>query len=100
MRSTRPLRLEALEDRTAPTDLGTATLLTAVSNVPPPAPAATAPQNPTPTTTSGAFVGGLMDPNAPNQAPTTPMVPVGGTTTPSPSSLGTLIVPVGTAAPL
>jgi hypothetical protein len=72
MRSSRPLRLEALEDRLMPTDLSGA------GSPPPP--------------TSGAFVGGTMDSSGATTITTT--------TTTDTSALGSFIVPTGTAVTL
>jgi hypothetical protein len=71
MRSSRPLRLEALEDRLMPTDL------TGAGST---------------TTTSGAFVGGTMDSSGATTVTTT--------TTTDTSTLGSFMVPTGTAVTL
>jgi hypothetical protein len=90
MRSFRPLRLEALEDRTAPTDVTTvvapnavltAALVQSPTVVSPVTAATTAAA-----TTTGTVVGGA----AAAGATTTP------TTTTSTSSLGPMLDPIGT----
>jgi hypothetical protein len=81
MRSIRPLRLEALEDRCTPTVVGVIEPTSTLDS----APIATG------STQSGAFVGGLMDPNTPADPGITPP--------PDPtiiSSLGGLMDPIGT----
>lgn len=112
MRSTRPLRLEALEERSVPAHLGWTGVVPGATGILPSQFAAyhwhhngnatgttvQATVDDDSSSTSGGFAGGLIGESGTNQGTTTPIVPIDGSSSSSgaTSSLGNPIVPVGT----